>query len=38
MNETFILDKELTFKNNIYEIISLSIEHSYDVVRSNCKG
>ncbi|MDD4705996.1 MAG: LysM peptidoglycan-binding domain-containing protein [Bacilli bacterium] len=38
MNETFILDKELMFKSNIYEITSLSIEHSYDVVGSNCEG
>lgn len=38
MNETFILDKEFLFKSNIHEISSISIEHNYDVVGSNCEG
>lgn len=38
MNEAFVLDKEFLFKNNIHEISSISIEHNYDVVGSNCEG
>lgn len=38
MNEVFVLDHEFLFKNNIYEIGTISIEHSYDVSGGECRG
>lgn len=38
MNEILMLDKDFLFKNNIYEITSISIEHNYDIENSNVVG
>lgn len=38
MSEAFVINKELLFKNSVFEITSVSIEHNYDINGSNCEG
>ena len=38
MNEKYIIDQEFFFKNNIYEISSISIERNYDINGSLLEG
>lgn len=38
MNEVYVLDKEFLFKNNVYAITSISIEHNYDIENGNVVG
>ena len=38
MSEAFVIDREFLFKESIYEITSVSIEHNFDINGSNCEG
>ena len=38
MNEKYIIDQEFFFKNDIYEISSISIERNYDINSSTIEG
>lgn len=38
MNEAFVIDRDFLFKENIFEISSISIEHNYDINGSFCEG
>lgn len=38
MNEAFVIDRDFLFKDNVYEISSISIEHNYDINGSFCEG
>ncbi len=38
MKEMFTIEKEFSFKNNVYEITTISTEHNYDINNAVCQG
>ena len=38
MNEAFVIERDFLFKENIFEITSISIEHEYDINGEKLEG